>query len=390
MATFKVQKKDKNSKARTGVISTLHGDVRTPNFTPVATQGSVKALDPKLLHEIGVDLVLANTYHLHLRPGDTLIKDFGGLAKFMNWNGPMITDSGGFQVFSLGVALEQGVGKLLKDNEGFKQKPRLNKITEEGVTFQSHIDGSAQFLSPETSIYIQENLGADLIIAFDDLESPKYSYEETEKSLELTNRWLLRSINAQTKGDQLLYGVTHGGKFEDLRIASAKFVDKHFEAVALGGAHADKENMYDVVRWTVENTAEHKPKHMLGVGEIDDIFHIVEFGIDTFDCVIPTRLARMGWFFLFPDQGNKENRFRTDISKAENMSSHAPLSETCGCYVCKNYTRAYIYHLFRARELLSYELLTYHNIYIYSTLMADIRASIEGGTFNELKRRWLS
>ncbi len=389
MVSFSILSKDKKTKARTGKIITTHGEVRTPNFIPVATQGSVKALDPQRLREIGIDIILANTYHLHLRPGDELIKDFGGLAKFMNWNGPMITDSGGFQVFSLGVALEEGVGKLLREDMDYKSKPRLNKITEEGVRFQSHIDGSTHFLSPEKSIEIQQNLGVDLIIAFDDLESPKADHAKTKKSLELTEKWLLRSKAAHTRTDQLLYGVTHGGKFEDLRILSAQFVNKHFDAIALGGAHETKENMYEVVAWTLAHVDEDKPKHMLGVGEIDDIFHIVEQGIDTFDCVIPTRLARMGWFFMFPPQGRMQNRFRADISKKENSVSHDALSLGCSCYVCKNYTRAYIYHLFKARELLAYELLTYHNLFFFNTLMQQVREAIEAGTFAQLKTQWL-
>lgn len=205
--SFEIIKKDKKTKARAGIIKTPHGEIETPMFVPVGTQASVKTLSPRELKEMGVQIVLANTYHLHLRPGEDLIKKFGGLTKFMSWNGPTMTDSGGFQVFSLGIALEHGVGKLLREEEG-EIKPRLNKITKEGVYFQSHIDGSKQFLSPETSIEIQEKLGADLIVAFDDLESPKHSYDETKKSLELTKEWLTRSKKAHKRKDQLLYGVT--------------------------------------------------------------------------------------------------------------------------------------------------------------------------------------
>lgn len=388
--SFTIKTKDKNTKARTGEIHTPHGVVRTPNFCAVGTQGSVKALDGDDLREVGLDIVLANTYHLHIRPGEDIINEHGGLAPMMNWNGPTMTDSGGFQVFSLGVALEQGVGKLLRENEDNTGKPRLNKITEEGVHFQSHIDGTPLFLSPEISIAIQEKIGADLIVAFDDLESPKYSYEETKKSSDLTEKWLVRSKNAHKRTDQLLYGVTHGGRFEDLRIESAKFNDKYFDAIALGGAHESKENMYDVVRWTVDNVDENKPKHMLGVGEIDDIFHIVELGIDTFDCVIPTRVARMGWYFIYPPEGNPQNRFRKDISKSLNNGLMEPLSKDCPCMVCQKYTKAYIHHLFKARELLGYRLLTYHNLAFYADLMAKIRSAIEEGTLDILKKEWLS
>lgn len=387
--TFKISQKDKQTKARTGEIRTPHGIVRTPNFCAVGTQGTVKALDGQDLRTIGLDIVLANTYHLHIRPGGDVIDKHGGLARMMDWNGPMMTDSGGFQVFSLGVALEQGVGKLLRENDDTTGRPRLNKITEEGVHFQSHIDGTPLFLSPETSIAIQEKIGADLIVAFDDLESPKYTYEETKKSLALTDRWLKRTKDAHKRDDQLLYGVTHGGKFEDLRIESAKTNDALFDAIALGGAHESKENMYDVVRWTIDNVSEDKPKHMLGVGEIDDIFNIVELGIDTFDCVIPTRVARMGWYFVYPPEGNPENRFRKDISKSLNFGVMEPLSKDCTCTVCQNYTKAYIHHLFKARELLAYRLLTYHNLSFYTELMSRIRESIENGNFHQLKKEWL-
>lgn len=387
--SFAISQKDKKTRVRTGIIKTPHGDIRTPNFCSVATQGTVKALDAKDMQNIGADVILANTYHLHIRPGEDVIAKHGGLADFMAWGGPTMTDSGGFQVFSLGVALEQGVGKLLKE-ETTESKPRLNKITEEGVHFQSHLDGAPLFLSPETSIDIQEKIGADLIVAFDDLESPKYDYKETLRSLELTEKWLIRSKNAQKRDDQLLYGVTHGGKFEDLRIRSAKFNDKYFDAISLGGAHDSKENMYDVVRWTVDNVDEAKPKHMLGVGEIDDIFNIVELGIDTFDCVIPTRVARMGWYFVYPPEGNPSNRFRKDISKALNMKLLEPLSKDCTCMVCQSYTKSYIHHLFKARELLAYRLLTYHNIHFYITLMGEIRNSIEEERFLHLKKKWLS
>lgn len=386
---FKMLTIDKRSKARVGEIHTPHGVIRTPNFTSVATQGSVKALDASDLREIGVDMVLANTYHLHIRPGEDTVKKLGGLAHFMAWDGPTMTDSGGFQVYSLGVALEHGLGKFLGEGGEMKVKPRLNKITEDGVTFQSHLDGAKLFLSPEVSIDIQEKLGADLIVAFDDLESPKYDHAQTLQSLELTEKWLIRSKNAQKRRDQLLYGVTHGADYEDLRIRSAKFCDKYFDAIALGGAHQSKKNMYKVVDWTIGNVEVQKPKHMLGIGEVDDIFSIVEYGIDTFDCVIPTRMARMGWFFVNPPLGNPKNRFRFDISRAKNFGLKERLDKKCNCKVCQMYTKGYIHHLFKARELLAYRLLTYHNLYFYTSLMKQIRESIENSTLHRLKKAWL-
>lgn len=385
--SFKITSKDKKLKARAGVIRTPHGDIETPSFVPVGTQAAVKAVSPRDLKEMGVQIVLSNTYHLHLRPGEKLIKKLGGLSKFMSWNGPTMTDSGGFQVFSLGIGLEHGVGKLLREEEG-EARPRLNKITEEGVTFQSHIDGSKQFLSPEISIQIQEDLGADLIIAFDDLESPKYSHKETAKSLLLTENWLVRSIKAHKRKGQLLYGVTHGGEFEDLRIKSARFNDKYFDAIALGGAHKTKESMYKIIDWTTDNIDVNKPTHMLGIGEVDDIFEIIERGIDTFDCVIPTRIGRTGFFFISPPFGNMKNRFRTDIDKPDFRNDTKPLDENCNCNTCQNFSRAYIHHLFRSRELLSYNLLSVHNVHFLVNLTKKIREAIINGNFQALKKNW--
>ena len=338
---------------------------------------------------MGAQVVLSNTYHLHLRPGEDLIKKFGGLSKWMSWGGPTMTDSGGFQVFSLGIGLEHGVGKLLREEEG-EARPRLNKITEEGVNFQSHIDGSKQFLSPESSIEIQEKLGADLIVGFDDLESPKYSYEETKQSLDLTERWLIRSKKAHKRKDQLLYGVTHGGIFRDLREKSAQFVDENFEGIALGGAHKNKQNMQEIVEWTIAKISEDKPRHMLGIGEVDDLFELIERGIDTFDCVTPTRLGRSGFFFIAPPLGTVKNRFRADIDKVQFANDQKPLDLNCQCYTCQNFTRGYIHHLFKSRELLSYTLLSLHNVYFLVNLTKKIRQSIFDDNFQNLKKTWLS
>jgi queuine tRNA-ribosyltransferase len=386
--SFEIIKKDKKTKARAGVIKTSHGDIETPIFVPVGTQASVKSIDPRQLWEMGAEVILANTYHLHLRPGEDVIKKFGGLAKFMSWNGPTMTDSGGFQVFSLGIAMEHGVGKLLREEEG-DARPRLNKITEDGVYFQSHIDGSKQFLSPETSIESQEKLGADLIIAFDDLESPKHTYKETKKSLELTERWLIRSKKAHKNLSQLLYGVTHGGIYQDLREKSAQFVNTNFDAIALGGAHKNKQNMHEIVQWTVQNISEEKPRHMLGIGEVDDLFELIERGIDTFDCVIPTRIGRTGFFFIAPPIGSVQNRFRTDIDKPQYARDEKPLDPNCNCYTCQNFTRGYIHHLFRSRELLAYNLLSLHNVHFLVNLTKQIRQSILNDNFESTKGEWL-
>lgn len=421
--SFKISSKEKATRA--GVIKTPHGTIHTPAFFPVGTKGTVKSLTPAQLKEIGVEAVLANTYHLHLQPGETVVKSLGDLSSFMDWQGPTMTDSGGFQVFSLGIGLEKPGVKFLKDEDdalrspskissdpdfAFRPssilkaprasiasskdfagspRPRLNRITEEGVCFQSHIDGSRQFLSPETSIEIQEKIGADLIVGFDDLESPTYDFDQTRKSLELTNRWLLRSKQAQKRKDQLLYGVTHGGRFEDLRKESAQFVDQNFPAIALGGAHKNKKNLYEVIDWTVQNVSEGKPRHLLGIGEIDDIFEAVDRGIDTFDCVIPTRLGRMGHVFVSPPEGSVRNRFRYDITKLKFANDKKSIDPRCSCYVCSSFSRAYVNHLFRAHELLAYTLASYHNVYFLTNLMREIRSSILDQSFKKLKSRWV-
>jgi queuine tRNA-ribosyltransferase len=386
---LEIVKKDKKNKFRAGIIHTPNGDMLTPAFIPVGTNSSVKSVAPRDLKDMKAQAVLANTYHLHVRPGEDLIKKFKGLSKWMSWHGPTMTDSGGFQVFSLGIGLEQGVGKLLREEETEK-KPRLNKITEEGVTFRSHLDGALLYLSPEVSIKIQEKLGADLIVAFDDLESPKYNHEETEKSLKLTEKWLIRSKKAHKRKDQLLYGVTHGGSFKDLRVKSAKFNDQLFDAIALGGAHKNKTDMHKIVEWTIANVSENKPRHMLGIGEVDDIFELVERGIDTFDCVIPTRIGRTGYFFVTPKAGgNTKNRFRFDINKPQFRKDPKPLDENCNCYACQNFSKAYLAHLFRSRELLSYSLISTHNVHFLVTLTAKIRQAILENKFPQLKKSWL-
>ena len=400
MNNFKILQTD--GQARIGILKTPHGDIQTPNFSPVGTLATVKAVSPKDLNDIGIQMVLANTYHLMLRPGAELIEKLGGLHKFMGWNKPIMTDSGGFQVFSLGIALEQNVGKLLRENSmdtsemDIQQKPRLNKITEEGVYFQSHLDGSKQFLSPESSMKIQNQLGADLIIAFDDLESPKYSYEETLKSLELTERWGVRSLEAlRTQASpgvakQLLFGVTHGGIFEDLRIRSAKFTDQNFDGIALGGAHKDRKTLYQVVEWTVANISDEKPRHLLGIGEPEDLIEGSLRGIDLFDCVAPTRRARNGSLYISPKSGgNLKNHFILSISQAKYFSDPKPIDQNCACYTCQNFSRAYLRHLFLSRELLYHQLSTIHNLYFINNLMEEIREAIGNKKLNYLKTSWL-
>ncbi|MBI2601120.1 tRNA guanosine(34) transglycosylase Tgt [Candidatus Daviesbacteria bacterium] len=397
MNRFKILHKDKSS--RVGILKTAHGEIETPNFIPVGTQASVKAVSPRDLKELGAQVVLANTYHLMLRPGANLIEEMGGLHKFMGWNGPVMTDSGGFQVFSLGLALEHGVGKFLQ-NEFTKSKPRLNKVTEEGVIFQSHIDGSKYTLDAEKSIDLQVKLGADLIVAFDDLESPLHSFDETLKSLELTERWEQRSLKAfkkYAKAGQLLYGVTHGGVFEDLRIRSAKFVDKHFDAIALGGAHEDRKTLYKVVEWTVGSISEEKPRHLLGIGEVEDLFNCVERGIDLFDCAAPTRRARNGSLYVSPGSGDysslkgyQAKNYTINIKTSKFSKDKNPIDKNCKCLCCTNFTRAYLHHLYSTGEILYHELASIHNLFFVIDLMKKIRESIGNNRFDTLKNSWIS
>ncbi len=385
----------KYGKARLGLLTTPHGVVKTPNFNPVGTLGTAKALSPKDLNEIGVQMLLANTYHLMLRPGIDVIEKLGGLHKFMGWDKPIMTDSGGFQVFSLGVALELGGSKVLRKNQDMdleiEPKPRLNKITEEGVTFQSHIDGTKHFLSPEVAMELQFRLGVDLIVAFDDHESSKHTKEEMTKSLELTERWGLRSLAALKKigSKQLMYGVVHGGMHKDLRISSAKFTDKYFEAIAIGGIYGRRSELYELVNWVTDVISDEKPRHLLGIGEVEDLFEAVERGMDLFDCVAPTRRARNSSLYVSPPVGNTNNNFTINISQSKFISDPNSIDPKCLCYTCQNFSKAYLRHLFMSKELLYHQLATYHNLYFMNNLMVQIRETLGDGQFGKLKKDWL-
>lgn len=415
---FSILAKDKSSKARAGRLSTPHGDILTPNFNPVGTQGSVKTLSSQDLRMIGSQIVLSNTYHLFLRPGTQVVEKMGGLGSFMGWTGPTMTDSGGFQVFSLGVALKKvkqrdihgrtmskfsksvfvaptenvallpAITKTRQDKELNKLKSA--KITEEGVWFYSHIDGSKHWFDSDVSIGAQEKLGADLIVAFDDHESPLWDYETTKISVERTNRWGLASLAAQTRKDQLMYGVVHGGMYEDLRKESARFTDKYFPAVSIGGSYSSKEILYKTLEWCVPNFQEDKPRHLLGIGEVQDLFEGVAAGIDFFDCVAPTRRGRHGNLYISPENGGrKENNFTTQITNAKYTTDADPIDPGCECYTCEHYTRAYLRHLFMADELLAQRLGSYHNVYFIVNLVKKIRESILDGSFEHLKHHWL-
>jgi queuine tRNA-ribosyltransferase len=373
---FKFTILSKNGEARTGIIETSHGKIRTPAFIPVATKATVKSLTPKQIEEIGFDAILSNTYHLYLQPGADTIERLGGLQKVSGWHKPMFTDSGGFQVFSLN-------GKLCK-------------VDDEGVDFRSCIDESKHRFNPEKSMQVQRKLGADLIFAFDQCLDIGADYETTKTSLARTHQWEERSLAEFKKFNvdkkQALYGIVQGGRFKDLREESARFISSlDFDALAIGSIFGDpKEESIALVESALKHMPEDKAKHLLGIGAVEDIFNYVELGMDTFDCVLPTRLARQGFVFIRPESGgNEENKFRYQIARSKFKESLDSLDQNCDCYVCKNFSQGYLHHLYKAKEILFNTLVTYHNLYFFKRMMDEIRASIEEGMFNELKKKWL-
>lgn len=407
--SFRVTHKDRKSRARTGIIHTAHGDIETPAFVPVGTQATVKSLSPEELCDLGVPLFFVNTYHVYLRPGIEGIEKLGGLHAFMHWDKPLITDSGGFQVFSLARP------KYASKNEGHEEKGSLVKISDEGVEFQSHWDGSKHVFTPENSMEYQWKLGSDIHIAFDDCTPSGVTREAAKKSMDRTHRWAVRSLKAHQKlseiasvasGDshndsntkyQALYGSIQGSTYEDLRKESAIYISSlDFDGIAIGGVSVGegKGKMGNVLQWVLPYLSVEKPRHLLGVGEIDDVFTLVEQGIDTFDCVQPTRLARMGYSYT---KYNKSVRLRIkahddfviDISKSEFAESQEPLDRTCACYSCTNFSRAYIHHLFKVRELLGYRLVSLHNIFFMNQLLREIQESIRNDSFLDCKNDWL-
>lgn len=416
--SFQVIGKNRKYPARTGVITTSHGLIETPCFVPVGTQATVKSLDPDDLKTLGISLFFVNTYHAYLRPGIRVIEKAGGLHAFMHWDRPLITDSGGFQVFSLGakkfvnIAISESAvldrkrftkkqsRKMdIADNvnpDDYKPVGELVKIDEDGVTFTSHIDGSKHRFTPEVSIGIQKALGADIIIAFDECAPYPTSHEYASMALTRTHAWLTRSVAAHKKDSrtgQALYGVVQGSVFRDLRVKSCRFVsEQDVEGIAIGGVSVgeSKKQMQDVLSWVMPNLPDEKPRHLLGVGEIDDVFTIIENGVDTFDCVQPTRLARMGYLYVYPGVVNAGTRpFQMHITDRMYHDDMSPVDPGCGCTTCRDFSRAYLNHLFRARELLGYRLATIHNIYSMQRLVSDIRTSLENGTYAKLKRKFL-
>jgi len=391
--SFKIIKRDKSSLARAGELKTPHGKIETPNFVTVGTQAAIKGLTPNEVKDVGAQIVLANTYHLFLRPGDKIIKKMGGLHKFMSWNGPIMTDSGGFQIFSLGFSLEHGVGKIAnifpqEINCGHRKstknkKTSLVKIDNDGVSFKSHLDGSIKRLTPEKSIEIQENLGADIILAFDECTSPLATKNYTKIALRRTHNWAIRFLKAKKRKDQALFGIVQGGEYEDLRKESANFISSlPFEGFAVGGSLGkSKKDMHKVLEWTVPLLDQNRPCHLLGIGEPEDLFEGVERGIDMFDCVIPTRLARNGTLLTARGKINITNKKFIDDKK--------PVEENCDCYTCRNFNKAYLNHLFKANEILAARLASIHNLYFVLNLMKEIRKSIKNNQFYNFKKSFL-
>ena len=381
---------------RAGVVHTPHGDILTPAFVPVATKATVKALTPEQVRELGAQVVLANTYHLYLQPGDALVARAGGFGKFMGWSGPTITDSGGFQAFSLGAAFGTGISKLLKksdelilpegqadieerENEAEKKAARLAKIDRDGVMFRSHIDGSAHYFTPEKSIDIQHNLGADIIFAFDECTSPTEPIHYQREALDRTHAWARRSLtrHQEQKSEQALFGIVQGGRHEELRKTSAAAIgEMDFAGFGIGGSFA-KEDMSQAVRWVNEILPPERPRHLLGIGEPADIFGAVENGCDLFDCVAPTRNARTGT--LYTSTG------KLNILNSQFMQDFSPVDAQCDCFTCRTYTRAYLAHLFRAKEMLAATLASIHNLRFIIKLTEDIRSSILHDTFEKYK-----
>ncbi len=359
MIEFTITSRDK--RARTGIIRTQRGELNTPVFMPVGTIGTVKAVGPDELKEIGAEIVLSNTYHLYLRPGHETIKKLGGLHRFINWDRPILTDSGGFQVYSLA---------------------KLRKIEKDGVRFQSHLDGSPHFLGPKEAMEIQRALGADIIMTFDECTPYPAEYDYALKSLELTTEWA-KKCRGFHSGDQSLFGIIQGSTFRDLRERSAEeILDIGFEGYAIGGVSVGepKEEMYEVIDICIPLMPDSQPRYLMGIGDIQGILHAVSQGIDMFDCVMPTRNARNGTLFT--------SRGRLSIKRTKFREDPEPPDPDCDCYTCRNYSSAYLRHLFLNREILSMRLNTIHNLRFYMNFFRSMREAIREGKFDDFRAKW--
>ncbi|WP_337605027.1 tRNA guanosine(34) transglycosylase Tgt [Dialister invisus] len=363
VVNYELVAEDRKTGARAGLLHTPHGVFKTPMFMPVGTQATVKTVTPEELEEMGSQIILSNTYHLFLRPGTELIHEAGELHRFMNWNKGILTDSGGFQVFSLGA---------------------MRKITEEGVYFRSFLDGSKQFLSPEISIRAQEDLGSDIAMAFDECIPYPADYEYARKSTERTTRWAKRCIKAHQRTDRGIFGIIQGGMYKDLRKQSAMEISSlPFDGVAVGGLSVGEPHdlMYDILEETTQWMPKGKARYLMGVGTPDCLVEGVARGVDMFDCVFPTRVARNGMAMIHTGRMNMKNKqYKRDF---------CPIEESCGCYTCRNYTRAYIRHLYKSEELLAFRLVTIHNLYFLLQFMRDMREAIVQGNFSEFREHFM-
>ena len=419
MSFFKPQHQDKTSRARAGIIHTDHGDIATPVFMPVGTQASVKTLDQTDLANLGAQIILGNTYHLHLRPGENLIDSFGGLHKFMNWPKPILTDSGGFQVFSLsrnsGIPLAAGGKNAELDNK------KLVSIDEDGVTFRSHIDGSEHRFTAESAIDIQHKLGADIIMAFDECTPDNADEKYVREAMERTHRWAKRSLAEHKKNTahhgyrQFLFGIIQGSNYKELREASAKYISSlNFDGIAVGGESIgyNMEATKAILDWVYPIISENKPHYAMGIGlSPADLLIAIEHGVDMFDCVAPTRLARHGMVFCHCEEGTDEaipntgsansgiaalpsgarndKKHRINITNAQFEKDSAPIDKNCSCSTCKNYTRSYLHHLFNAQEISAMRLATIHNLHFMLDLMRQAREAILENRFLEFKKQWV-
>ncbi len=428
---FEIGKKIKGVLGRAGTLTTSHGEIQTPAFVAVATKATVKSLNPEQIRETGVQMVLGNTYHLYLQPGDEVVRDAGGIGRFMNWRGPTMTDSGGFQVFSLGAAYGKDISKIARVTDPLlliperfddSDAPRFAKIREDGVSFKSHLDGSVHYITPEKSIQIQHNLGADIIFAFDECTSPAEDLKYQEEALFRTHAWAKRSLiehlklageteascvgplplpaggalplgssacetpSPRTSVSPALFGIVQGGREEFLRKKSAKIISEMsvdgacFDGFGIGGSFT-KEDISSAVKWVNKILPEEKPRHLLGIGEPEDLFMGIENGVDFFDCVLPTRLGRNGTIYT--------KNGKISITNTKYRNDFNPLEEGCECYSCKGFTKAYIAHLFRGKEMLAGTLASIHNLHFIANLVKKIRQSIIDENFFEFRNSFL-
>ncbi len=393
---FNIEKRLGNGRGRAGVIETPNGNIETPAYIVVGTKATVKALTPEQVLAVGTQAILANTYHLYLEPGEEVLKKAGGFQKFMNWSGPTFTDSGGFQAFSLGAAFNNKVGKIASNIDrdedlATQHNNALAKVDEDGVTFKSIIDGSSHRFTPERSMEIQHAIGADIMFAFDECTSPLAPHEYQKEAMDRTHRWAQRSLdyhrknvtkNSSLLASQALFGIVQGGRFEDLRRESARIIGAmDFDGFGIGGSF-DKEDLYTAVGWVADELPEGKPRHLLGIGEPVDLILGIENGMDTFDCVVPTRIARNGTIYT--------KKGKIHIANAEYKMDFSKLDEGCECYTCTHYSKAYVSHLFRVKEMLASTLGSIHNLYFLVNLVKNARKAILDDTFEEYKTKFLA